>query len=63
VLCHDFKGFYVHCGFREPHALRPALKAVFEIENTPNDLSFFVATVGKWHDHVVVRLGDGRSMA
>ena len=63
VLGQDVQRFQVHGGFRQPHALGPALEPMLEIIDPPEDLRAFVPRVGQRQDHVVVSLGQGRAVS
>ena len=53
----------VHGCLRQPHPFRLAAESSYEVAYAPYDLRFLVAWVGQRHDHVVVRLCDGRAVA
>ena len=53
----DFQGFQVDGRFGQPHPLRAASKAVFEIGNPPIDLGNFIVDGAERQDGMVVCLG------
>ena len=63
VAGQDLQGGGVGGGLGEPHAFGLAAESMFEIPNAPEHLSFLVAIVREGKDHVVVILGDGRTVA
>ena len=56
---HDVEDLEIHSRLGKPHSFGPTAKAMFKVANSPNDLSVFVAAIGKRQDHVIVGLRDG----
>ena len=61
-LRQQLQRFGVHGRFRQPHAFRPASKAMLEIRHAPHDLRTLVARRRQRHDDVVVHLGHRRAV-
>ena len=62
VFCEDLQRSRIYRRFRKPHARWIALKSMLEVLNTPGDLSYDVPLVGEWKNHVIVWLGQRRSV-
>ena len=62
-LRHQIEGFQIDRGFGQPHAFGQTAEAADEIFEAPADLGLLVAAVGERHDHVVIGLRHGRSVA
>jgi hypothetical protein len=59
----QLEGLEVDRRLRQPHPFGPALKAGFKITNAPGNLCDAITPVGQRHDHMIVHLCDGRTMA
>ena len=62
ALRKNLQRLHVSRSFGQPHTFRLSAEPVFKVTYAPYNLRAFVPAVGKRHNNMVIRLGDGRTV-